>query len=108
MTFPVVVLALAVVLLAGSLGQAAVACADGARAAARALSRGETAAVADGEARAVIGRPATVSASGGGGPAPGLVRVDVEVRTASVTSVGPGSWQLPVRCSAHAWTEPDG
>ena len=109
MTFPLVVLALAVVLLAGSVAQAAVSCADGARAAARALSRGEPVSVAVAQAQSVLAHPAAVTAARTG-PPPGLVRVEVAV---SSPGAGVGGWSgvgvpVLVRCSAHAWVEPDG
>lgn len=118
-TFPVVLLALAVVLFAGSAARAGVTCVDGARAAARAVSAGEAPAVAVAQARAVLDGPAEVVIGGatsarGAGPsgAPGAgglvtvtVRLDVGaavVPTWSDTRV----WRVPVSCRAHAWREP--
>lgn len=113
-TFPVVVLALAVVLLAASTGRAAVACVDGARGAARELSRGEDVGSAVARARGVLDRPAAVEVSPTGS-APGLVRVQVTVGAGPSGAAGgaPGgwgvlSWQPPVSCTAHAWLEPAG
>ncbi|WP_380169426.1 hypothetical protein [Jannaschia sp. R86511] len=113
-TFPVVLLALTVVLFAGSVGRAGVACVDGARAAARAVSAGEPAGVAVAQARAVLDRPASVSVAAGagggvGGTAGGLVEVVVGVDVVPAVVPGwvdRGSWRLPVTCRAHAWLEP--
>ena len=118
-TFPVVVLALAVVLLAGSVAGAGVACVDGARAAARAVSAGEPTAVALARARAVLDRPARVQlgaasgADGPGGPGGGtgaglvVVAVSVDVVPAVVPAwTGGASWRVPVTCRARAWREP--
>lgn len=107
-TFPVVLLALAVVLLAGSVARAGVVCVDGARAAARAVSAGEPAEQAEARARGVLDRPAQVSLAGLGGE--GLVQVSVSVDVAA--SVVPSwadqaLWQLAVTCRAQAWKEPD-
>lgn len=110
-TFPVVLLALAVVLLAGSAARAGVACVDGARAAARAVSAGEPAAQAEVRARGVLDRPARVSLGGAGGTGgEGLVEVTVSLDVAApvVPSWMDGSsWQLPVTCRALAWREPE-
>lgn|GEM_PF-1234881 len=107
-TFPVVLLALAVVLLAGSVARAGVVCVDGARAAARAVSAGEPTEQAEARARGVLDRPARVSLAGPGGE--GLVEVSVRVDVAApvVPSwVDGSSWQLPVTCRALAWREPE-
>lgn len=109
-TFPVVLLALAVVLLAGSVARAGVACVDGARAAARAVSAGEPTEVAVRQAHGVLDRPARVDV-GATGPAvgPGLVQVSVslDVLPAFVPSWTDGSsWRVPVTCRAAAWSEP--
>ncbi|MGJ7439830.1 hypothetical protein [Aquipuribacter sp. MA13-6] len=112
-TFPVVLLALAVVLLAGSVARAGVACVDGARAAARAVSAGEPAEVAVGHARGVLDRPARVDvgtrAAPTGSSGPGLVQVSVslDVVPAFVPSWTSGSsWGVPVTCRVAAWPEP--
>lgn len=109
-TFPVVLLALAVVLLAGSVARAGVACVEGARAAARAVSAGEQPGVALDRARAVLDRPARVQVAGGDGAAGEgmvVVTVGVDVVPAVVpTWTDVASWRLPVTCSAHAWREP--
>ena len=105
-TFPVVVLALAVVLLAGSVAQAGVACADAARAAGRALARGETVAVATATAAQVAGRPLAVQVAPSGG---GIVEVTARVDAVPAlvpTWVDPTAWRLPVTCRARAWQEP--
>lgn len=105
-TFPVVVLALAVVLLAGTLSRTGVACVDGARAAARAVAAGEAPDVAVARAHAVVGEDASVRVGPGG--AAGLFRVDVRVHP--VVTVAPAwaqeRWRVPVTCSVHGWSEP--
>ena len=112
-TFPVVVLALAVVLLAGSLAQAGVTCVDAARAAGRVLARGETTTAAAAAARQVAGRPVEVQvvAAGGGvaAAAGGLVVVTARVDAAPALVpawVDPTAWRLPVTCTARTWSEP--
>ncbi len=111
-TFPVVLLALAVVLLAGSVARSGVACVDGARAAARAVSAGEPVETAVRQAQGVLDRPARVDV-GVPGPAgvsgPGLVQVAVSLDV--VPSFVPSwtdrsSWRVPVTCRAAAWPEP--
>lgn len=110
-TFPVVLLALAVVLLAGSVARAGVACVDGARAAARAVSAGEPAETAVRQAQGVLDRPARVDVGSGraGASGPGLVQVSVslDVVPSFVPSWTDGSsWRVPVTCRAAAWQEP--
>ena len=111
-TFPVVVLALAVVLLAGSLAQAGVTCVDAARAAGRVLARGETTTAAAAAARQVAGRPVevqVVAAGGGVAAAGGLVVVTARVDAAPALVpawVDPTAWRLPVTCTARTWSEP--
>lgn len=119
-TFPVVLLALAVVLLAGSLARTQLACVDGARAAARAVSSGAGSAEAVAQAQAVLGRSATVDIGlaragegpgGPGGTGGGLVTVSValEVVPGAVPAwVEPSGWRLPVLCRSSAWQEPTG
>lgn len=116
-TFPVVVLALAVVLLAGSLAQAGVSCVDGARAAARAVSRGDPHHVAVEQAHRVVdgaaveiveaGTGGSGQAASGGAGGTGLVAVRVSLAVAGSSGLawGDGSWALPVTCQAHAWLE---
>lgn len=107
-TFPVVLLALAVVLLAGSVARAGVACVDGARAAARAVSAGEPADQVEARARSVLDRPARLSLGGAGGDGLVEVSVSVDVTAPVVPSwVDGSSWQLPVTCRALAWREPE-
>lgn len=124
-TFPAVVLALAVVLFAGSVAQAGVSCADAARAAGREVARGGSAAAATAVARQVAGRPVQLQVTGGatgpaapggaggpgsgGGAAGGLVVVTarVEARPGVAPSWGEMSgWSLPVTCRARAYREP--
>jgi hypothetical protein len=117
-TFPVVVLALALVLFAGSVAQAGVTCVDAARAAGRVLARGEPAGAAATAAGQVAGRPVSVQVSSGsggrsaGGPQGGglvVVTVRVDAGPAPVPRWGdPAAWRLPVTCSARAWAEPTG
>jgi hypothetical protein len=103
-TFPVVVLALAVVLLAGTLSRTGVACVDGARAAARAVAAGEAPAVAVARAHAVVGADASVHV--GPGDTAGLFRVDVRVHPVAVAPAwARDGWRIPVTCSAHGWSE---
>ena len=104
-TFPVVVLALAVVLLAGSVAQAGVTCADAARAAGRVLARGETVAAATATAQQVAGRGVAVQVAPAGG---GLVVVTARVDAVPAlvpTWADPNAWRLPVTCRARAWPE---
>ena len=118
-TFPVVVLALALVLFAGSVAQAGVTCVDAARAAGRVLARGEPAGAAVAAGEQVAGRPVSIQVSpgsagrsGGGGPQGGglvVVTVRVDAGAALVPTWGdPAAWRLPVTCSARAWAEPTG
>jgi hypothetical protein len=117
-TFPVVVLALTVVLLAGSAARAGVACMDGARAAARALAAGEQPETAVSRARSVAGGSAVVTVEGpsavpatDGAVTAGLVTVEVVVGAGPVVSppwVDRAAWRLPVACAARAWVEPGG
>ncbi len=100
---PVVVLALAVVLAGGALSAGALTCADSARAAARALARGDGAPAARAAGEAVLRGPGTVAVSA----APsGMVAVRVTTRVRA-----PGALLLPadvttLSCTAHAWREP--
>ncbi len=117
-TLPVVVLALAVVLFAGSVARGGVTCADAARAAGRALARGEAAGGAAAEAQRVAGRPVQVEVAGGGAALPSVggapaggsvvvVTVRLDVRPGLVPASGDASgWRVPVTCSARAWSEP--
>ncbi|MFC3689575.1 hypothetical protein [Aquipuribacter hungaricus] len=113
-TFPAVVLALAVVLFAGSVAQAGVSCADAARAAGREVARGGSAAAATAAAQQVAGRPVQLQLAGGGGGAGGgaagglvVVTARVEARPGVVPSWGEMSgWSLPVTCRARAHREP--
>ena len=102
---PVVVVAVAVVLAAASVGSAQLRCQDAARAGARVLARGEGGAAAQEVVLAVAPAGARSSLAGA---AAGPVRVDVEV---SVTPLGggpSGAWRVGLACSATAWPESTG